>query len=491
MQDIAGEREIRIKRLEEIKKLGVDPYPASSRRSHYNKDIIEKFDNLSASAEKVFVVGRLLSLRRHGGSIFADLEDETSKVQVYFKKDTLGEVKFSLISNLLDAGDFVEVNGAVTKTHKGEITVVAEDFKLLTKAIRPLPSQWYGLKDQEERYRRRYVDLVMNPEVRTMFRKQCQFNQEFRNFYLKNGFIETTTPVLEAIPGGAEADPFITHHNTLDIDLYLRISLELYLKRLIVGGYEKVFEIGPVFRNEGMDTQHLQEFTLLESYEAYRDLEYLINFIEELYVTVIKNTFGALKLQFRDTELDFNKPWPRLDYYELVQKYAGIDLSKFTDDVEKLKAEISGKHIDLKIEKYEGLGRVIDRLYKKTVRPHLMQPCVLVNQPLSISPLAKKKVDDKNRVDRMQILIAGNEVGNGFAELNDAIDQKERFLEQDKLREGGDSEAQMLDEDFVEALEYGMPPTAGFGVGMERLFMLCANAPTIRDTVLFPTMKPK
>ncbi len=485
---LADERETRLKRLEKIRASGVDPYPAKCRRTKYNQEILSGFESLSASQEVFFIAGRMMELRVHGGSAFANLEDETGKVQIYFKKDVLGE-QYALTGSL-DIGDFLEVEGTVFKTKQGEITVLVKNFVLLAKALRNLPSQWYGLKDVEERYRRRYVDLIVNKDVRDLFRLQSRFIQAFRNFYLEKDFLEARTPVLENIPGGAEADPFITHHNALDADFYLRISLELHLKRLMVGGYEKIFEIGPVFRNEGMDTQHLQEFTMLESYEAYKDLDYLIDFVQKLYTAVIDKVFGGLKVAFRDDVLNFSAPWPRLDYYELVQKYSGIDLSQY-DSVESLMEAVKKKKFDLRLEGNEGMGRVIDKLYKKSVRPHLVQPCVLVNHPLSVSPLAKKKAGDPLRVDRMQIVAAGFEVGNGFAELNDPLDQRGRFEEQMKLREAGDVEAQMLDEDFIEALEYGMPPTAGFGVGLERLFMLCANADSIRDTVFFPMMKPK
>ncbi|MBI4215669.1 MAG: lysine--tRNA ligase, partial [Parcubacteria group bacterium] len=359
---LADERETRLKRLEKIRASGVDPYPAKCRRTKYNQEILSGFESLSASQEVFFIAGRMMELRVHGGSAFANLEDETGKVQIYFKKDVLGE-QYALTGSL-DIGDFLEVEGTVFKTKQGEITVLVKNFVLLAKALRNLPSQWYGLKDVEERYRRRYVDLIVNKDVRDLFRLQSRFIQAFRNFYLEKDFLEARTPVLENIPGGAEADPFITHHNALDADFYLRISLELHLKRLMVGGYEKIFEIGPVFRNEGMDTQHLQEFTMLESYEAYRDLEYLIGFVEELYSFAIARVFGGLKLQYRGNELDFTPPWPRLDYYELVQKYSGIDLSKY-DSVESLSEAVKKKKLDLRLEGNEGMGRVIDKLYKK------------------------------------------------------------------------------------------------------------------------------
>ncbi|TSC56979.1 MAG: lysyl-tRNA synthetase (class II) [Parcubacteria group bacterium Gr01-1014_18] len=488
MNPINDERAVRISRVEEWRKIGVNPYPSLSKRSYKNSEALAQFEALFASGEKLSLVGRIRLARPHGGSTFMHIEDETSSIQVYFKKDTVGEESYGRLK-LLDVGDFINVTGTLLKTHKGEITLNVESWDLLSKSLRPLPDKWHGLKDEEERYRRRYVDLIMNKEVRDLFRKQSEFIRAFREFYWSRGFMEVKTPVLENIPGGAEANPFITHHDTLDIDLYLRISLELHLKRLTVGGFEKIFEIGPVFRNEGMSTQHLQEFTMLESYEAYRDYNYLINFVEELYYTSIVRIFGTDQIKYKDTVLDFKNPWPKVDYYQVVLDHSGIDLSKHLD-VDSLKAAIIEKKVPIKLEKHAGLGRVIDQLYKKTVRPHLLQPCMLVNHPLAISPLAKNHEKMPFKVERMQVLIAGAEVGNGFSELNDPIDQRNRFLEQSGLREAGDAEAQMMDEDFVEALEYGMPPTAGFGVGIERLYMICSNSESIRDTVFFPTMKP-
>ncbi|MFZ2970305.1 MAG: lysine--tRNA ligase, partial [Minisyncoccia bacterium] len=342
-------------------------------------------------------------------------------------------------------------------------------------------------KDEETRYRKRYLDLIMNNDVKRLFTKRTEFINNIREFLNNNGYLEVETPVLESIPGGADAEPFITHHNKLGIDLYLRISLELHLKRLMVGGFEKIYEMGRVFRNEGMSPQHLQEFTMLEFYRAYADYEDLMKFVEDFYVAIIKKTFGTLEIKYQGNVLNFNSPWPRFDYREIVLKESGVDIDKCPTktDMQNICQEKG-----IKIDPKAGRGRLIDQLYKKLVRPKLFQPCFLINQPLDISPLAKKKDDDKTKVQRFQVLIGGSEIGNGFSELNDPIDQKERFEAQTKLRAEGDAEAQMMDEDFVEALEYGMPPTAGFGVGIDRFLAILMDQESIRDVVFFPMMRP-
>ncbi|MBI3626658.1 lysine--tRNA ligase [Candidatus Uhrbacteria bacterium] len=483
----------RLARLEKLKKLhaaGINPFPAVSKKSHSNKAVLEHFDDLAAKQKTVWLTGRLRLIRQHGGITFAHLEDDTAKLQLLFKKDVLGPDKYKQLE-LLDIGDIVQAVGVLVTTKTGEKTLQVQEYTLLTKSLRPLPDKWHGLKDMEERFRHRYVDLIVNPETKEIFRLRSKFIKEMRNFLDGRGFMEVETPVLEAVPGGAEATPFITHHNTLDIDLYMRISLELYLKRISVGGFEKIYEIGPVFRNEGVSTQHLQEFTEMEFYWEYADYNDLMSFVEEFYSTVIKNTFGTLKFEYQGTQIDFTTPWPRLDYVEVVKEKTGIDLDKIKT-VDQLKKEIKNRNIiNIEIEPHAGLGRVIDQLYKKTVRPQILQPTLLINHPLAVSPLAKKHRDNPARVERVQVLFMGAEVGNGWSELNDPIDQKERFLEQAGLRESGDTEAMMIDEDFVEALEYGLPPTAGFGVGIDRMLMYLVNAPTIREVVFFPVMRPK
>ncbi len=485
----ANEREVRLERLKHLVQIGIDPYPSTCRRTHTCQEMIAQFEVLSRNKTVVFCTGRIRRIREHGGSSFFSVEDASSTIQVYLKKDQLGEKQYGLLKDL-DLGDFIEVSGILFKTKTGEITIQTRGIKLLTKALRPLPDKYHGLKNQEERYRKRYLDLIANPSIRETFIKQSAFVQAFRDFYLEHGFIEVKTPVLENVPGGAEAEPFITHHNTLDMDLYLRISLELHLKRLVVGGMEKIFEIGPVFRNEGMSTEHLQEFTMLESYEAYQDRDYLMGFLEDLYTHVIEKIFGSLKIEYRGQILNFERPWPRIDYFEEILKATRIDLSSVSD-AREMETALRKNHLELEWDKNMGLGRIIDLLYKKYVRPSLVQPCFLIDHPIQVSPLSKSLSQNSNKVERCQILIAGSEVGNGFSELNDPIEQKRRFEEQMSLREKGDLEAQMMDEDYIRALEQGLPPTAGFGVGLERLFMILNNADSIRDVVLFPTMKEK
>lgn len=468
----------RLEKLNKIKEMGVDPYPASTPK---RASIKIASDSLG---QKVAVSGRLMSLRPHGKITFADLEDESGKIQLLFAAETLKEEDYKFLTNL-DIGDFVWAKGEVIKTQAGQITVKIEDYKLLTKSIRPLPSSWYGLKDKEERLRKRYLDLLINPEVREQFRLKSKFWANVRNYMLKNDFLEVEMPILEAIPGGADARPFITHHNALDIDLYLRISLELPLKRLLVGGFEKVFEIGRIFRNEGIDDEHLQDYTQLEFYWAYADYNQLMDFVADMYQKVIQETFGTLKLNWQGQEIDWSGNWPRVEYTDLLNKEWGVDIDKMS--VEDL-YELASK-LKVQVEPNLGKGRLLDYIYKKTIRPKLIQPMFVLNHPVEVEPLAKRLPSDTTKVQRMQILAMGSELGKGFSELNDPVDQKERFEEQMKLREAGDDEAQMMDEDYIEAMEYGMPPNAGFGIS-ERLFAMLVDKP-VREMVFFPTMKPE
>lgn len=483
------ERSVRIERLASIREQGLQPYPAATKRELPVGQAIERFEDLSGQQTVVTIAGRVRLLRRQGGLTFVRLQDESGVIQLMLNKKSIDEESYKRFA-LVDIADFVEATGTLMLSKTGEKTLLVSAWAFLSKALLPLPDKWHGLKNEEERYRHRYIDLIVNPEVKDFFRLRSVFIRELRDFMHANGFMEVETPVLEHVPGGAEAEPFVTHHNTLDIDLYLRISLELHLKRLIVGGYEKVFEIGKVFRNEGMSTQHLQEFTEMEFYWAYADNERLMQFVQNVYQHVIKKTFGTLQISYKGETLDFSGDWPRLDYTELVKEHAGIDLNA-VKDVKDLRAMIEAKNIRVDIEPSAGLGRIIDQLYKKTVRPKLIQPCFLVNHPVAVSPLAKRHESNPNTVERHQVLIAGAELGNGFSELNDPLDQRARFEEQMRLREAGDKEAQMIDEDFLQALEHGMPPTAGWGIGIDRLLMVLADLPSIRDTVFFPIMRPK
>ncbi len=470
-------RQTRIKKTEKIRELGIDPYPASFDRKQTIGEALKMLGG------RVSVAGRLRAIREHGGSTFADLEDQSAKIQLFFSQEELKD-KYGFLK-LLDIGDILGASGEVFQTQAGQTTVRVIDFILLTKAIRPLPEKWHGLVDIETRLRKRYLDLIMNPGVREMFVKKAKFWQAARKYLAKKGFLEVETPVLEAVPGGADARPFITHHNALDIDLYLRISLELHLKRLMVGGFDKVFEIGRIFRNEGVDAEHLQDYTALEFYWGYADYKELMDFLEGFYQFIVKETTGGLKTTREGKEIDWSGHWPRLDYVELFREKAGLDPLKASLEELYQKAQ----ELKLKPEKNLGRGRLMDMIYKKTLRPSLIQPSFLINLPVAISPLAKRLPEAPQLTQRLLVMAGGTELGNGFSELNDPIDQRERFVEQQRLREKGDEEAQMFDADFVEALEYGMPPTAGFGLS-ERVFSFLMDKP-IRETVFFPTMRPE
>jgi lysyl-tRNA synthetase class 2 len=432
--------------------------------------------------DKKVVAGRIRGLRGHGGSIFADLVDESGKIQLFFSREIIGQEKYKVL-DLLDLGDFLGATGEIFKTKAGEVTVKVTDFRILAKALRPLPEKWHGLVDIETRLRKRYVDLIMNPEVREMFVRKAKFWTAVRKYLTQKGFLEVETPVLEVVPGGADADPFVTHHEALATDFYLRISLELHLKRLIVGGYEKIFEIGRIFRNEGIDAEHLQDYTQMEFYWAYANYNDLMIFLEDFYKYLVKETMGDLTTIHEGRKINWGRKWERFGYSELFEKMTGLNPVKASRDELYEKAQ----KLDLRPEKNLGKGRLMDLIHKKIVRPTLIQPCFLINLPVEVSPLSKRSEKDSRVTERLLIMAGGTELGNGFSELNDPIDQKERFLEQQKMRDAGDKEAQMYDQDFIEALEYGMPPTAGLGMS-ERVFSFLMDKP-IRECVFFPMMR--
>lgn len=480
---------IRIEKLKELRSKNINPYPSTFEKTHTIGELQEKYKDLENGAELediAQITGRVMAWRTGGKVSFVDIKDESGKMQLFVSINALGQEVYEDL-RLFDMGDIVGAVGKIKRTKRGELSIAVQKVTLLSKALRPLPEKFHGLKDTETKYRKRYLDLIMNNETKELFRKRSLFVKEMRNFMDSKGFMEVETPMMELVPGGADARPFVTHHNALDLDLYLRISLELHLKRLIIGDYEKVYEIGRVFRNEGMSTQHLQEFTLMEFYWAYADYNMLMELTEEMYTYLMEKVFGTLKFEYQGETLDFTRPWKRIDYRQVILEKAGIDLNQYPT-VESLIPVLKEKGVEPDIKL--GRGRLIDQLFKKFVRPELIQPAFLINHPLDISPLAKQHEDNPNYVQRFQVLFAGAEVGNAFTELNDPIDQKGRFEEQGKLREKGDDEAQRMDEDFIEALEHGMPPTGGFGVGIDRFFAILANAETIRDVVFFPTMKP-
>jgi lysyl-tRNA synthetase class 2 len=483
LEDIRSER---IKKLEVLREKGIDPYPAKTGRTYSIAEVLKKFPALEKSGEWVVLGGRIMAKREHGGSMFLDLREGSGKLQIYFKKDILGE-NYDLALETVDIGDFLEVEGAAFKTKKGEETIEVANWKMLAKSLRPLPEKWHGLQDVEERFRRRYLDLLMNDEVRSRFEMRSRIIQALREFHDKNGFLEVETPMLHPIPGGALAKPFVTHHNALSVDLYLRIAPELYLKRLLVGGFERVYEIGRNFRNEGIDVEHNPEFTMLECYAAYWSEDEMMNFVERLFILLAKQ-FPHLVTPSPSGGIKWKKPFSRIPFKELISRYALItDYERETRDSLATRA----RQLGIEVRKSETKGKIADEIYKKICRPYLSQPTFVINHPLDISPLAKKRPEVKQEVRRFQFIVGGMELANGFAELNDPLDQRDRFLEQEKMRGGGEEEAHRVDEDYIEAMEYGIPPAAGLGIGIDRLVMLFTGAKNIREVVLFPTLRPK
>ncbi|MDP3836755.1 MAG: lysine--tRNA ligase [bacterium] len=479
-----SEREERLKKLAALKESGINPYPAACKRDHAIAQVLADFETLTESQKKVVVAGRLRSLRSHGNLTFASLEDASGSIQLALSKKELGDESYKRFVKLIDSGDFIEAEGAVFLTHKGEKSLMISSWNVLTKAIAPIPDAWYGLKDEDERYRRRYLDILLNPETREMFYKKALFWEVTRDFMKRQGFFEVETPSIETTTGGAEANPFQTHHNDYDLDVFLRISVgELWQKRLMAAGFEKVFEIGRVYRNEGSSPDHLQEFTNMEFYWAYANYEQGMKMVQEMYQEIALKVFGKTKFSTKGMEYDLAGEWPKIDYREEVLKRTGIDVLKASEDEMKAK-------LDELAVKYEGDNRerMMDTLWKYCRRT-IAGPAFLVNHPKLVSPLSKAKTDNPELTERFQVIIAGSEVGNGFSELNDPVDQRERFELQQGLIDRGDKEAMMPDWEFVEMLEHGMPPTCGFGFG-ERLFAFMVDKP-VREVTLFPLMKPK
>jgi lysyl-tRNA synthetase class 2 len=486
---------MRREKLNKIKEMGIDPYPYSFEKTHFSHEIRNTFDQLEH--QQVAVSGRLMSIRLMGKAAFAHLQDQQGKIQIYIKSDKVGEQNFNLFK-LLDIGDIIGASGEVFKTKTGEISIYVYTFKLLTKSLRPLPVVkekiaederivYDQFADIETRYRQRYVDLIVNPEVKEVFIKRSKIISAMRTFLNARNFIEVETPVLQPIYGGATARPFLTHHNTLDIDLYLRIANELYLKRLIVGGFDRVYEFAKDFRNEGMDRFHNPEFTMVELYVAYQDYKWMMSFVEELIGHVAQEVLGSFKFVYQEHEIDLTPPWQRLTLFEAIKKYTGFDLS-VAGESELRKA---ARHLEVKEDPSMGPGKLIDEIFSTCVEPKLIQPTFIMDYPVAMSPLAKKHRDNPQVVERFEPIICGKEIANAFSELNDPVDQRERFLEQMNLRERGDEEAQVLDEDFLRALEYGMPPTTGLGIGIDRLTILLTNSASIRDVIFFPQMRPE
>ncbi len=495
MSTIDKIRRERLKKLENFKEKGVNPYPSRTKRTHSINEVLAGFDKLSSEEREVVLAGRIRLIREHGKITFLEFEDgsgerqESGRIQAFLSEEELGEEYQFFLENF-DLGDFIEIRGILFTTKTGEKTIKAEEYRILSKAIRPLPEKWHGLEDKEKRYRKRYLDLVMNPEVKKVFQKRTKVLRLLREYLGQRGFMEVETPILQPLYGGASAKPFITRLDSLDMEMYLRISDELYLKRLIVGGFPKVYEVSKDFRNEGIDRQHNPEFTQIEFYWAYADYEDLMDFTEDMLTSVIKEVCGKLKIEYGEEVLDFSSPWPRLTYREAILEHTGIDVDKVRTE-EDLKEIISNKFSDFSFEDLVGYGSTLDSLYKEYVRPKLIQPCFLVDHPADLMPLAKRKDEDPFKIESFQLLVYGYELIKAYSELNDPIDQKERWLAQEGLAKKGLEEHEVLDEDYIEALEYGMPPTAGWGMGIDRLTAILTNQHSIRDVIFFPFMRPK
>lgn len=476
-------RKIRKERVKKLRELGINPYT-----SKVPENLVKINEAREKHGEHVSVAGRLVALREHGNVIFADLQDESAKIQLLFQKKNLGD-QFKTLK-LFDIGDFVWVKGEVTKTQAGELTVDVESYKLLTKSIRPLPSTWHGLKDVEERYRQRYVDLLLNPEVKEVFEKRAKIVSLLRNYLDSKGFVEVKTPSLQPIYGGATAKPFITHHNALDIDLYLRISDELYLKRLIVGGFEKVYEIGTDFRNEGIDRWHNPEFSMLEFYWAYADYNDLMDMTEDMLSSVVKDVTGETAVKYGEDSVNFKKPWKRVSYKEIFEEKVGIDIDT-VKDTKALEKVIKEKKIKVNKKEASDIPSLLDAIYKSEIRPTLVAPTFITEHPFSMRPLAKRKEGEETKVESLQLIVAGAELINAYSELNDPQDQKKRWEEDMERSKKGVEEYQVIDDDYIRALEYGMPPTAGWGLGIDRFTAILTNQHSLKDTILFPTLKPE
>jgi lysyl-tRNA synthetase class 2 len=490
MKEINELIEQRLKKLEELRQAGIEPFGGSYFAEDHASDLLNKFESvmketLESSPVLCSLAGRIVSMRDFGKAAFAHIQDVTGKIQVYFKKDILGE-KQSLLKKL-DIGDIIGLKGRLFRTKTNELTVEAEDFVFLSKSLRPLPEKWHGLKDIETRYRQRYVDLIVNTEVHKTFAKRSSIIKAIRDFLESKGFIEVETPMMQQIPGGATAKPFKTHHLALDTDLYLRIAPELYLKRLLVGGFERVYELNRNFRNEGISTRHNPEFTMLEFYIAYRDYNFLMSLTEELITYVANKTMGTLTIPYGDKPIDLSPPWPRIPMLEaLLQK--GVP-SEVLNNREKAK-EWAKTH-SIETEEDVSLGKILDEIFKELVEPGLVQPTFITDYPVELSPLAKKKEGNPELTERFELFIASQEIANAFSELTDPMDQSERFMKQVQEKAKGDEEAHRMDEDFIRALEYGMPPAAGEGIGIDRLVMVLTNSQSIRDVILFPQLKPE
>ena len=484
--EINEQMQVRIDKMHKIEEHGWKPFGYRFLYTHRAADIAAQFDELSEKETEVKMAGRIMAIRGHGKTCFMDMQDKTGRIQVYVRKDVIGEENYALIK-LMDIGDTVGITGTAFRTHMGELSIKANSVEMLSKSLRPLPEKWHGLKDVETRYRQRYVDLIVNPEVRDTFVKRSQIIRSVREVLNSHDFLEVETPILNTIAGGAAARPFISYHNALDMQVYMRIAPELYLKRLIVGGMDRVYEMGRVFRNEGIDNRHNPEFTSVEIYQAFADYRDMMDLTEEVVVKTAEKVLGTTTINYEGTTIELASPWKRMSMIEAVKEYSGKDFTNVTDLEE---ARAIAKELNVAVETSFGIGKIINACFEEYVEDKLIQPTFITGHPKEISPLAKSNPENPEITDRFEAYIYGREICNGFTELNDPIDQKERFLKQVEERANGDEEANMMDEDFVNALEYGLPPTGGLGIGIDRLVMFLTNSSTIRDVLFFPTMKP-
>ncbi len=480
----------RIKKLEILRKDGIDPYPNDFRVTHTSRDLHETFgslpdEELKSVGETFSLAGRIMAIRDFGKASFIQIQDRKGRIQAYLQRDIVGETAFQLFKTF-DIGDFIGLEGKIFRTKTRELTLQVQSFRLLVKSLRPLPEKWHGLTDIEARYRQRYLDLIANPKVKEIFLTRTKAIQKIRDFFTQRDFIEIETPMLHPIPGGATAKPFKTHHNALDMELYMRVAPELFLKRLVIGGLERIFEINRCFRNEGISTQHNPEFTMLEFYQSYATYEEMMKMTEELLCSMVKEIHGGFHLTYQGKELDFTPPWRRTRFNDSLLEYGKVDPAILK---EPAKAIEIAKGLGLELKKGTSHGRVLADLFKEMVEPHLLQPTFVTHYSTEVSPLSRRNAKDPEVVDRFELFMAGREIANGFSELNDPVDQRERFVQQ--LRERGDEADAILtlDEDFLRALEFGMPPTAGEGIGIDRLVMLLTDAPSIRDVIFFPLLR--
>lgn len=483
--EMSEQMQVRIDKMHKIEEAGLRPFGHKFDWTHHAQDIADQFEELNEKDVKL--AGRVMAIRGHGKTCFMDMRDISGRIQLYVRKDVLGEENYKIIK-MMDIGDIVGVTGSVFRTHMGEVSIKVTGLEVLSKSLRPLPEKWHGLKDVEMRYRQRYVDLIMNPDVMKTFIKRTQIIKSLRDVLDSHNFLEVETPVLNTIPGGAAARPFISYHNALDMEVYMRIATELHLKRLIVGGMERVYEIGRIFRNEGIDNRHNPEFTSVEIYQAFGDYKDMMDLTEEIVIKTAEKVLGTTKISYEGTEIELAGPWKRMSMTDAVKEYSGKDFSNVTDIEE---ARAMAKELNVPIEPSFGIGKIINACFEEYVEDKLIQPTFITGHPKEISPLAKSNPENPEITDRFEGYIYGREICNGFTELNDPIDQRERFLKQVEERANGDEEANMMDEDFCVALEHGLPPTGGLGIGIDRLVMFLTDSSSIRDVLLFPTMKPE